>query len=119
MYVNNLGVIKMALVRVAGEGFAHGVSFSTAQVTGIEIDAGVDLSAKDALGGALESIVQEFSPLLYISTGTAGKIFAIVDGVNVDAASMTKRLQAKGTVDGVDLSAQTVVIRDLASFSAV
>ena len=56
----------MALVRVAGEGFAHGVSFSTAQVTGIEIDAGVDLSAKDALGGALESIVQEFSPLLML-----------------------------------------------------
>ncbi len=43
----------MALVRVAGEGFAHGVSFSTAQVTGIEIDAGVDLSSKDSLVGAL------------------------------------------------------------------
>jgi len=56
--------------------------------------------------------------LLYISTGTAGKIFAIVDGVNVDAASMTKRLQHMGTVDGVDLSAQTVVIRELDQFDA-
>jgi len=108
----------MALVRVAGAGFAHGVSFSTAQVTAIEIDAGVSLAAKDGLGGAVENIVSEFSPLLYISTGTAGKIFAIVDGVNIDAASLTKRLQAKGTIDGVNLSAQTVVIRDLASFSA-
>lgn len=108
----------MALVRVAGTGFEHDVSFSTAQVTGIEIDAGVSLAAKDALGGAVELIAQEFSPLLYISTGTAGKIFAIVDGVNVDAASMTKRLQNMGTVDGVDLSAQTVVIRELDQFDA-
>jgi len=109
----------MALVRVNGAGFDHGVSYVTAQVAGIEIDAGVSLAAKDGLGGCVESIVQEFSPLLYISTGTAGKIFAIVDGHAQDAASMTARLQALGTIDGVDLSAQTVVLRDLDAFSAV
>jgi hypothetical protein len=31
---------------------------------------------------------------------------------------MTRRLQALGTVDGVDLSAQTVVLRDLDAFDA-
>ena len=108
----------MAQVRVNGAGFDHDVSYSTSQVTGIEIDAGVSLAAKDGLDGALEQILRDFSPLLYISTGTAGKIFAIVDGHHQDAASMTARLQALGTVDGVDLSAQTVVIRDLDSFNA-
>ena len=108
----------MAQVRVNGAGFDHDVSYSTSRVTGIEIDAGVSLAAKDGRDGALESILRDFSPLLYISTGTAGKVFAIVDGHHQDAASMTARLQALGTVDGVDLSAQTVVIRDLDSFSA-
>ena len=55
---------------------------------------------------------------MYVSTGTAGKVFAIIDGHSSDAASLTARLQALGTVDGVDLSAQTVVLRDLDAFDA-
>lgn len=104
--------------RTNGAGFDHGVNYSTSQITGIEIDAGVDLTAKDGIDGAVEAIVREFSPLLYKSTGTAGKIFAVVDGHHQDAASMTSRLQALGEVNGVDLSAQTVVIRDLDAFVA-
>ena len=104
--------------RTNGTGFDHDVQYSTAQITAIEIDAGVSLAAKDGIDGAVEAIVREFSPLLYISTGTAGKIFAIVDGHHQDAASMTARLQALGTVDGVNLSAQTVVLRDLDAFDA-
>lgn len=106
-----------SVARVNQDGRDHGVSYSTGQVTGIEIDAIVSLAAKDGIDGALAQIVAEFSPLLYISSGTAGKILAIVDGHHQDAASMTARLQNMGTVDGVDLSASTVVIRDLASFS--
>ncbi len=102
----------------AGSGYDHGENYSTSQITAIEIDAVVSLAAKDGIGGAIESIVREFSPLMYVSTGTAGKIFAIVDGHHQDAASMTRRLQALGTVDGVDLSASTVVIRDLDAFDA-
>ena len=104
--------------RTNGAGFDHGVQYGTAQIIAIEIDAGVSLAAKDGIGGAVEAIVREFSPLLYKSTGTAGKIFAIVDGHAVTAASLTARLQALGTVDGVNLSAQVVLIRDLDALSA-
>ncbi len=102
----------------AGSGFDHGENYSTSQITAIEIDAGVSLAAKDGIGGAVEAIAREFSPLMYVSSGTAGKVFAIVDGHHQDAASMTARLQNLGTVDGVDLTAQTVVLRDLDAFDA-
>ena len=102
----------------AGSGYDHGENYSTSQITAIEIDAGASLAAKDGIDGAIEAIAREFSPLMYVSTGTAGKIFAIVDGHHQDAASMTRRLQALGTVDGIDLSASTVVIRDLDAFVA-
>ena len=102
----------------AGSGFDHGENYSTAQITAIEIDAGVSLAAKDGIAGAVEAIAREFSPLMYKSTGTAGKVFAIIAGHSSDAASLTARLQALGTVDGVDLSAQTVVLRDLDAFDA-
>ena len=102
----------------ATSGYDHGVQYSTAQITAIEIDAGASLAAKDGIDGAIEAILREFSPMMYVSTGTAGKIFAVVDGHHQDAASMTRRLQALGTVDGIDLSAQTVVLRDLDAFDA-
>ena len=107
-----------SVARVNQDGRDHGVQYNPGQVVGIEIDAGVSLAAKDGIDGALAQIVGEFSPLIYKSTGTAGKIFAIVDGHGQDAASMTARLQNMGTVDGVDLSAQTVVLRDLDAFNA-
>jgi hypothetical protein len=55
---------------------------------------------------------------MYISTGTAGKIFMIVDGVNVTAASLQTRLQAMGTIDSINLASATVVSRTLAAFDA-
>ena len=66
----------------------------------------------------MAQIVGEFSPIIYKSTGTAGKIFAIVHGHGQTAASMQVRLQNMGTVDGVDLSSQTVTERDLDAFDA-
>ena len=107
-----------AVARVNQDGRDHDVQYNTADQIAIEIDAGVSLAAKDGIDGALAQIVGEFAPLMYISTGTAGKIFAIVHGHAQDAASMTARLQNMGTVDGVDLSAQTVVVRDLDAFNA-
>lgn len=102
----------------AGSGYDHGEGYSTSQVTAIEIDCGADISAKDTIGSTIETVVREFSPLLYVSTGTAGKIFAVIDGHHSDAASLTARHQALGTVDGIDLSAQVVLIRDLDGFVA-
>ena len=107
-----------SVARVNQDGRDHGVQYSTAQVTAIEIDAGVSLAAKDGVDGAVAQIVGEFSPLMYKSTGTAGKIFAIIDGHHSDAASLTARLQNMGTVDGVDLSGEVVLVRDLDAFSA-
>ena len=102
----------------AGSGYDHGENYSTSQITAIEIDAGASLAAKDAIGSTIETIVREFSPLMYQSTGTAGKIFMICDGHAVDAASMTIRLQALGTVDSIVLTSATVVARDLDGFVA-
>ena len=55
---------------------------------------------------------------MYKSTGTAGKIFAILHGHGQSAASMQVLLQNMGTVDGVDLSSATVTERDLDGFVA-
>tara|TARA_A200000159_G_scaffold38321_1_gene34544 strand:+ start:119 stop:451 length:333 start_codon:yes stop_codon:yes gene_type:complete len=106
------------ITKVNQDGRDHGVQYNPGQIIGIEIDAGASLAAKDGIDGALASIVREFQPLMYKSTSTNGKIFAIVDGHSVDATSMTARLQALGTVDGINLSSQTVVVRDLDAFDA-
>ena len=102
----------------AGSGYDHGEQYSTSQITAIEIDAGANLTTKDSIGSTIETIVREFSPLMYVSTGTAGKIFAIIDGHHSDATSLTRRLQKLGIVDSINLSAQTVVVRDLDAFNA-
>ena len=107
-----------AVARVNQDGRDHGVQYNTADQVGMEIDAIVDISAKDGIDGCLAQIVSEFSPLMYKSTGTAGKIFMIVHGHGQDAASMQVRLQNMGTVDGIDLSSATVTARDLDAFSA-
>jgi len=96
----------------------HGTTYSVAQLQGFEVDALVDISGKDGQGSTIEAIVNEFQPLMYVSTGTAGKIFMICDGHAVDAASMTIRLQAMGTVDSIVLTSATVVARDLDAFVA-
>jgi hypothetical protein len=102
-----------------GTGFDHGVQYSVAQLKCMEVDALVDITSKDALGGCIDTIVQEFQPLLYKSTGTAGKIFMIVDGHAVTAASMQVRLRAIGTTsDSIDLSSGIVLERDIDAFDA-
>ena len=107
-----------ATTRVNGGTGAHGTTVSVAQLKAFEVDALVDISAKAGIDSTIEAIVREFQPLMYVSTGTAGKIFMIVDGHAVDAASMELRLRALGTVDSIALASATVTARELDEFSA-
>jgi hypothetical protein len=88
--------------RVNGTGSTHGTAYSVYQMKAFEVDALVSLAAKGGIGSTIERIVQEFQPLMYISSGTAGK--------------MQIRLRALGTVDSIDLSSATVTERNLATF---
>jgi len=107
-----------AVTRVNGIGHTHGTQNSTANLKAMEVDAIVDISGKGGLGSTIEAILQEMQPLMSVSTGTAGKIFMIVDGHSVTAASLQVKLQNLGTVDSIDLSSATVTERDLDTFSA-
>jgi hypothetical protein len=107
-----------SFTRVNGGTGAHGTQGSVMQLKCMEVDAIVDISAKGGVDSTIEVIVREFQPLIYVSTGTAGKIFMVVDGHGVTAASMTIRLQALGTVDSINLASATVTERDLDTFSA-
>ena len=107
-----------SVTRVNQDGRDHGVQYSVANLKCMELDAESTLAAKDGIDGYIAKIVGEFQPLLYKSTGTAGKIFMVVDGHGVTAASMQTRLQAMGTIDGIDTSSNTVTERDIDSFVA-
>jgi hypothetical protein len=104
--------------RINGDGSTHATQYSTSQIASYEVDALVDISAKGGIDSTIEAIVREFSPLLYKSTGTAGKIFMVVDGHAVSAAALTSRLQNLGTVDSVVLTSATVTAVDLDGFNA-
>lgn len=105
-----------AVTRVNGIGSTHGTAYSVAQLKAFEVDCINSVAAKGGIGSTIEAIVQTFQPLMYISSGTAGKIAMIVDGHAVDAASMQVRLRALGTVDSIDLSSATVTERNLSTF---
>ena len=104
--------------RYNGNTGAHGTQGSVMQLKCFEVDALVSLAAKGAIGSTIETIVREFQPLIYVSTGTAGKIFMVVDGHAVDAASMQIRLRNLGTVDSIVLTSATVTERELDEFDA-
>lgn len=106
------------ITQTNGVGSAHNTNFSVAQLKGMEVDALVSLATKGGIGSTIEAIVEEFQPLMYKSTGSAGKIFMIVDGHGVTAASMQTRLQALGTVDSIALASATVTERDIDAFDA-
>ena len=107
-----------SITKVNQDGRDHGVQYSVAQLAGFELDAGVDLTSKDGIDGFIAKVVAEFQPLMYKSTGSAGKIFMICDGNAVDAASMQIRYKAMGTVDGIATGSLTIVARDLDAFDA-
>ena len=107
-----------AVTKVHGTGHTHGTQESVAQLKGMELDALVNISAKGGLGSTIEAMVREAQPVMYVSTGTAGKIFCIVDGHSTTAADLQVRIRQLGTVDSIDLSNALVVERDLDTFDA-
>lgn len=100
----------MATTRVNGLGHAHGTLYSTAQLKGFVIDAGATLASQGGIGGAIEALAQFVQPLMIQSVGTAGLVHIIVDGVNVDAATMQANVRALGTINGYDFSGATVTL---------
>ena len=107
-----------AVTKVHGTGHTHGTQESVAQLKAMELDATANISAKGGLGSTIEAMVREAQPLMYVSTGTAGKIFCIVDGHSTTAADLQRRIRQLGTVDSIDLSNALVVERDLDTFDA-
>ncbi len=102
----------------ARSGAVHGTGYSTYNLQGMEIDAIANISAKGGAGSTIEAIVKALQPVMWVSTGTAGKIFCVVDASQNTAASMQVTLRALGTVDSIDLSSGTVTARDLDEFVA-
>ena len=102
----------------AGSGYDHGEQSSVANLKCVELDAGETLAAKDTLGGFIETMVREFAPLMYESTGTNGKIFMIVDGHGQTATSMTTSLQCMGTIDSIATGSLVFRDRTLSTFKA-
>ena len=107
-----------AVTKVHGTGHTHGTQESVANLKAMELDGLVNLSGKGGLGSTIEAMVREAQPLMYVSTGTAGKIFCIVDGHSTTAADLQVRIRQLGTVDSIDLSNALVVERDLDTFDA-
>ncbi len=107
-----------AVTKVHGTGHTHGTQESVANLKAMELDGLVNLSGKGGLGSTIEAMVREAQPLMYVSTGTAGKIFCIVDGHSTTAADLQARIRALGTVDSIDLSSALVLERDLDAFNA-
>jgi len=106
------------ITKINQDGRDHGVQYSVANLKCFELDAGADLTAKDGIDGFIAEMVKEFQPLLYKSTGSAGKIFMVCDGHAVTAASMQTRYQAMGTVDSIATGSLTIVERDIDAFDA-
>lgn len=96
------------VARVNGLGHAHATLYSTAQLAAFLIDAGADLSGQGGIGGAIEALAQEISPMMFDSEGANGEVHVIMDGHAVDAASLQIRIRALGTVNGYDFSGATV-----------
>ena len=106
----------MAQVKGNGAGvaeFATGTLINKANLVALLIDTGADLQAEDdAFGEAVERTLQFVQPLMYeIPTANAGVIHAVVDGSQLDAASLQVQLRAIGTdAGGYDFSGATVTL---------
>lgn len=85
----------------AGVGdFATGVLIEKHNLKAILVDTGADLrSEDDATREAVERALQFIQPLMYlVRNDSSGKIDAIVDGSQFDAAALQAQLQAIGSV---------------------
>lgn len=96
------------VARVNGLGHAHATLYSTAQLAAFLIDAGADLSGQGGIGGAIEALAQEVSPMMFDSEGANGEVHVIMDGHAVDADGLQLRIRALGIVNGYDFAGATV-----------
>ena len=92
------------MAQVKGEGagvgeFATGTLHSKANLVALKIDAGADLRTEDdATREAVERALSMIQPLMYVVTDdNSGKIHCIVDGSQVDGASLQAQIRAIGT----------------------
>jgi len=84
--------------RANGTTGAHGTLFSTVALKAFVIDAGASLSGEGGIDRAIEALIREVQPQMYQSVSTSGIVHVIMDGVNVDAASLQARIRALGSV---------------------
>lgn len=106
------------ITRTNGLGHVHGTQYNTNNTQAYEIDCLVDISAEGGVGKIVEAVAQAINPTMYVSTGTAGKIFAVVDDSQHTAASLQVIVRNLGTINSIDVSNATVTARDLDEFDA-
>lgn len=99
----------------AGVGeFVTGTLVSKANLVALLVDAGADLRAEDdATREAVERALSMIQPLMYVVTNdNSGKIHCIVDGSQVDAASLQAQIRAIGTdnVNSYNFATATVTL---------
>jgi hypothetical protein len=100
-----------ATTRVNGTQAAVATLYSVAQLKAFLIDAGGDISAKTGVDSAIEALIREVQPLMYlIPNAASGLVHVIVDGHAVDAASLQARIVALGTVDSYSFASATVTL---------
>lgn len=96
---------------VAGTNTTPGTLYGVAQLKAFLIDAGGDISAKTGVDSAIETLIREVQPLMYLVPNAAnGLVHVIVDGHAVDATGLQLRIRALGTVDSYDFSGATVTL---------
>ncbi len=107
----------MAQVKNAGKGvaeFATGSLVSRHNLKFILVDLGGSITSEDdAPFEAVERALHLIQPLAYyMPSDTSGKIHAVVDGSQFDAAALEDQIQAIGTdtVNGYDFSGATVTL---------
>jgi|TARA_B100001094_G_C17934895_1_gene672598 hypothetical protein len=94
--------------------FVTGSLISRHNLAAILVDTGADLRTEDdATGEAVEKALQMIQPLMYeVTDDNSGKIHCIVDGSQLDAASLQIQLRAIGTsaVNSYNFATATVTL---------
>ena len=100
-----------ATTRVNGGVGAHGTLFSVVQLKAFVIDAGASLASATGVDGALEQLIREVQPLMYLTpTASDGIIHVIVDGHAVDADTLQARIRNMDSGSGYRYNAATVTL---------
>ena len=94
--------------------FVTGTLVSNHNLAAILVDTGADLRTEDdATGEAVERALSMIQPIMYeVTDDNSGKIHCIVDGSQLDAASLQIQLRAIGTsaVNSYNFATATVTL---------